>query len=274
MPFLPAHFCTQPEARRRPPACGFILLCKITIQKYKYLYMKYAIMKYLKFDDILGFLSRSGMGVFTVYDVAKLMHKPTGYASLLLSKSRKARRIERGRYYLDGTSAYEVASGIVYPSYVSLAAALQYYELIDQNVVRYSVITTKRHRRLSLENGDYEFITVAKRRFFGYASYGRAYIATPEKLFVDCLYFGIPAFSQVEASFAAALGDNAIDVGRLKRYALRMGSKALINRLGFLLELSGIESDEMLQHTYRSKYVKVRRDTRGKNRKWRVSYDR
>lgn len=231
-------------------------------------------MPYARFDDVLDFLSKSDLNVFTVRDVAKVMRKPSGYVSLLLSKNRKVKRIENGRYYIEGTGMYEIASKIVYPSYVSLSAALQYYELIDQNVIRYSVISVKRHRPIGLEGGEIEFIKVGRERLFGYSYYDSAYLPSLEKLFVDCLYFNSPSFSQTEASFGSALEDRKVDIGLLKHYAIRMKSKALINKVGFLLELHGMGADDLLPYRYTAKQVKVVRDVKGKNKKWGVSYDR
>lgn len=234
-------------------------------------------MAYVGLRSILDRFQLAGMGTFTVRDVAKAMHKSTAYASMVLSTSKRVRRLERGVYYIPGTSPYELASNIVYPSYVSLVAALQYYELIDQNIIRYSVVTTKRHGSVRFEGGEIEFVTTSKERIFGYLFHYNFYIASPEKTFIDCLYFGSPDFPQVESSFASALDDKLLDIKRLKDHATRMRSKSLINKLGFLLELNGVPADDMLEHTYKG-YVRINRDRdrniKGVNRKWRILYDR
>jgi predicted transcriptional regulator of viral defense system len=210
------------------------------------------------------------MNVFTVHDVAKAMHKSVPYASLMLSKNKQVRRLFRGTYYTIDADIYEIVSNIVYPSYVSLSAALQYYSLINQNIIRYSIITTKRHKPLELGRNIVEFITLGKGRVFGYYSKDGAYVATIEKMFVDCLYFGIPPLDQVRESFAEALRDYDVNVARMKEYGLMMKSKSLINKLGFLLEDSGKTADDLLKHTYRSKYVG---SGSNRNKKWMVLYD-
>ena len=73
----------------------------------------------MKLRDAIDGLARSGTHVFTVYDIAKMLGKSTAYASLLLSKSKKAHRIERGKYYIEGVSSYEIASNIVYPTFAT-----------------------------------------------------------------------------------------------------------------------------------------------------------
>ena len=107
-------------------------------------------------------LVQSNKHVFTVYDAAKLMGKTTSYASLVLSKSKKVIRVERGKYFIEGTSKYEVASNLIFPSYISLQAGLQYYGLIDQNILRYSVIALKRHKTIDLQGITIEFIKTSR----------------------------------------------------------------------------------------------------------------
>ena len=134
----------------------------------------------MRFDGVLDALLKSNKRVFTTYDVAKLMGKPPAYASLMLSRSRRAEGIERGKYFLEEANTYEIASNIVFPSYISLQACLQYYGLIDQNIVRYSVIALKRHRTVDIKGNIIEFIKADKRMFFGYMNKANVYVASPE----------------------------------------------------------------------------------------------
>ena len=223
--------------------------------------------------DAIDGLARSGIHVFTVYDIAKMLGKSTAYASLLLSKSKKAHRIERGKYYIEGASRYEISSNVVYPSYVSMHAALQYYGLIDQNVLRYSVITLKKHKPINVSGTMINFIRTKKKAFFGYTSKSNVYIASPEKLFIDCLYFGGIPFAVLKEAMVTAKEDNLIDITTIERYAVMLGSRVLVSKLGFLLELAGINADKLLKHRYRS-YISVpNTGTSGKNKKWGINYD-
>ncbi len=218
-------------------------------------------------------LARSGTHVFTVYDIAKMLGKSTAYASLLLSKSKKVHRIERGKYYIEGASKYEIASNVIYPSYVSMHAALQYYDLLDQNVLRYSVITLKKHKPINVDGTTINFIKTRKKAFFGYTRKSNVYIASPEKLFVDCLYFGGIPFSVMKEAIVMAKEDNLIDITKIERYAVILGSRVLVSKLGFLLELAGINADKLLRYRYRN-YINVpNTGAKGKNRKWRINYD-
>ncbi len=227
----------------------------------------------MKLSDVIDRLARSGIRVFTIYDIAKMLGKSTAYASLLLSKSKKVHRIERGKYYIDGTGKYEIASNIIYPSYISMQAALQYYGWIDQNVLVYTVITLKKHKPINIGGTRTNFIKTKKNAFFGYIRKSGVYIASPEKLFIDCLYFGGIPFSVLQEAVAMAKADNLIDNATLERYAVMLGSKVLVNKLGFLLENAGINADKLLGYRYRSYITVSNSGISGKNKKWRIKYD-
>lgn len=95
---------------------------------------------------------------------------------------------------------YEIASNIIFPSYVSMQAGMQYYGLIDQNIIRFSVITPERHSELRVRGISIEFIHARRSLFFGYERKGNEYIAKAEKLFIDSLYFSkIPEWMVNEA---------------------------------------------------------------------------
>ena len=229
----------------------------------------------MKMSDAIDTLVRLNKPMFSVYDMAKIMGKPTNYTSLVLSKNKKIERIERGKYALAGTDIYKIASNIVFPSYISLQSGLQYYGLIDQNIIKFSVISLKWHKQVTIRDKfKIEFLNIAKDRFFGYINKDGVYIASVEKLFLDCLYFGKLNFELLIESLGTAIQEKLIDVELLNKYALRMKSSVLINKLGFVLEKNGIKSDFLLKYRYKN-YVKVQGfSTTGKDEKWRIIYDR
>ena len=196
-------------------------------------------------QEVLDELALHNKTVFSIYDAARIMNKPTNYVSKLLSNNKKVRRIERGKYYLTdgrGINIYEIASQVVFPSYVSLFAAFQFYSVTEQFVVKYSVVTLKRHRPIIIENNAVEFIKIQKERFFGYKKNGNAYVATIEKAIVDSLYLGSPPFSYIEEAFAESLRRKIINVDLLVDFALRMKTKATPKRVQTLLKSENIYS--------------------------------
>ena len=79
-------------------------------------------MQYNSIQDILIELS-GHKKIFTIKDAAKIMNKPSKYASKLLSSNKYVKRVQRGKYYINNSNQidfYEIASNIVYPSYISL----------------------------------------------------------------------------------------------------------------------------------------------------------
>lgn len=200
-------------------------------------------MAYIKMQDILDEFSRHNKKVFSINDVARIIGKPKTYASKLLSHSRKVGRIERGKYYLrdfDGPDMYEIASQIVFPSYVSMFAAFQYYSITEQDIVRYSVVTIKRHRPVKIGDTVIEFVTFGRDRFFGYKKVGNLYIATVEKAIIDSLYMGSPPLSYVEEAFSAASRMGLVSKDVLMNTASRMRSKVTEKKVLELIGTSGI----------------------------------
>ena len=199
-------------------------------------------------QEVLDELALHNKTVFSIYDAARIMNKPNNYVSKLLSNNKKVRRIERGKYYLTdgrGINIYEIASQVVFPSYVSMFAAFQFYSVTEQFVVKYSVVTLKRHRPITIENNAVEFIKIQKERFFGYKKNGNAYVATIEKAIVDSLYLGSPPFSYIEEAFAESLRRKIINVDLLVDFALRMKTKATAERVQTLLKSENIYSDRL-----------------------------
>ena len=201
-------------------------------------------MIYNRVMDILEELQLHGKTVFTINDASMLMKKPKKYVSKILSSNRKVKRIERGLYFINssrGDNLYEIASQIVFPSYISLFAAFQYYSVTDQVIKKYSVISIKRHREVNLDGNIIEFRTIGREKFFGFNRVQNAYIASIEKAILDSLYLNMPAFSYVKEAFDLAIQNSILDLKRLKDYAERMNSNSINRKLSKLLH----EEDEI-----------------------------
>jgi predicted transcriptional regulator of viral defense system len=229
----------------------------------------------MKTYSLIEQLARHNMKIFRLEDAAKITRKPTAYTSKLLSNNDHVQRIERGVYCITGRErpdVYEIASSIVYPSYVSMFSAFQYYGLTEQGIVKHSVVTIKRHKKLSFEDYTIKFFAIHTSRFFGYKREGSVFIATPEKAIIDALYFNEPYYSYVQDVIDNAIKRKIIDIRKLKDYAVKMRVKSLFNKLGFLLEKNGISSEDLLK--FRNKnIVKLSRNFSKIDKKWMVAYD-
>ena len=215
----------------------------------------------MKTTELLEELKGHGLYVFSIYDAAKLMQKSIAYASLFLSKSKEFVRIEKGKYAIKGTDPFIVASNILYPSYLSLASAMRFYDLIDQNIVKYSVISVKRHADVLFNGSRIEFKYIKMERFFGYTKKDNVYVAEIEKLFIDSVYFGTPDFATVLEALKYAIDSKNIDLKRMQEYVIAFNDKSLINKIGFLGK-------------GRKGYVHISGFGKsGIDRKWLVKYD-
>ena len=191
-----------------------------------------------KVRDVLDELAEHNKSVFTLNDAARIMNKPKKYVSKLLAMSRKVARIERGKYFITtgkNIDFYEIASQIVFPSYISLFAAFEYYGVTDQVITTVSVVSLKRHRPVVLDGHMIEFRSIQKKRFFGYRKTENTYIATIEKAIIDALYFNAPPMSYVRETLSEAINRDIIDVDKLLEFSRRMNSSSLERKVELLL---------------------------------------
>ena len=106
-----------------------------------------------------------------------------------------------------------------------MQAALRYYDLIDQNIIDYSLISVKRHKKLTIGGSKVEFVYTDRRKFFGYVKKGNSYIVSIEKLFIDLPYFSNVKFSDVNEVYKYAYSNKSINISKLEKYALEFGKK-------------------------------------------------
>jgi predicted transcriptional regulator of viral defense system len=194
------------------------------------------------FDLLRG----NNLSVFTSSDLSRLMNtKPADTHNL--TKALRAKdaigSVKRGVFYLKGTNEFLIGSSINWPSYLSFRSALNYYGFTDQMPRTIYFASTGYHKPV----GDFRFVTLSKKRFFGYVGSAGFAIADKEKAIIDSLL--LPRHSggmkQVSTALSEALA--GLNKKRLVDYALRMDSKAVIRRLGFLLEENGARAPRILR---------------------------
>ncbi|MGC8479037.1 MAG: type IV toxin-antitoxin system AbiEi family antitoxin domain-containing protein, partial [Candidatus Micrarchaeia archaeon] len=132
------------------------------------------------------------------------------------------------------------------PSYMTMASALYYHSVVDQMPNRIIVFNAKISSRMDVKvrDGLYD-ITLVKTlpdKIFGFererSGNGFAYVALPEKAVIDAMY--IPEYCP-KTYIDDALASKKLDIGLLGKYALRMGSKALLKRLGAAMSRNGLK---------------------------------
>lgn len=178
--------------------------------------------------------------VFTVKDIANVLDKSRDYAYLVAYRLKKAGtiyEIEKGKYTLE-EDPFVVASWIVWPSYISGWAALNYYKLTEQLPFTIHVVTTRKRKRktVSYAGAKIEFIKIKKSVFSGFQRViyqnKEIFIADKEKAIVDALATKKMSFS--EAADLIKNNRRKLNKGKLLSYAKKW--RGLIKKLKEMLK--------------------------------------
>ena len=225
--------------------------------------------------QLLTTLSGRGQDIFGVRDAERVLHKPnTAVRKLLygLTKRNWLQRIEKGKYLIVPLSAgteghyaeneLVVAAHLIAPYYISYWTALSHYGLTEQPARTVYLATTQRRHSLTLHGVTYRFITLTRRKFFGHT---RVWIgdkavemADRTKVIVDGLDHPELCGGIVEVAKGLWHRRDEMDWKQLETYAGRMGNRAVLKRLGYLLQvfdLGPVSLRERLQKKLSQGYV-------------------
>ncbi|MFH1511559.1 MAG: hypothetical protein ABIF10_07765 [Candidatus Woesearchaeota archaeon] len=185
---------------------------------------------------VIKALEENSLEVFTTRDIrllAGLSQVQTYNIIKLLKKHGHIRLVKNGLYYRTGTDEMVVAARAVYPSYISFLSALNYYGYSDQTSGKLTIATTTKQ-----SHKDYICVHISRSRFFGYTHINNIVIAEREKALIDSLY--MPKYSggikEIIKCFRAA----KIGKRKIYEYATKMQSRAVMRRLGFVMEHVGM----------------------------------
>jgi predicted transcriptional regulator of viral defense system len=161
-------------------------------------------------------------------------------------------QIEKGKYLILPLESgedrrwsedpYLVADFLVHPAAISYWSAIRHWGWTEQIPRTVYVQTTRRksRKRRLIFGVEYEFVTVAGRKFFGLTTEWRGgkaiQITDREKTLVDCADDVERAGTIEELVKAVRRGSKEISWEKLDRYAQRFPNRAVLKRLGFLLE--------------------------------------
>lgn len=133
--------------------------------------------------------------VFSIREISAVLGKSRPYASLAAFRLKKAGllyEIEKGKYTLE-QDPFLIASWVVWPSYISGWAALNYHKLTEQLPFAIQVTTTRQRKNQALlfHGAKLDFVRVKKSAFYGYKRVAYAqnqiFVAEAEKAIVDAL---------------------------------------------------------------------------------------
>lgn len=212
---------------------------------------------------LLSKLSEEGIEIFTANDAAKALNKSHAECRKIISnlKAKKwVEKIEAGKYLIIPLSAgvkpryteheFVIGSKLAEPYYIAYWSALNYHHLTEQIPFSVFVATTKRKSRRKILDIDYIFVTLSKRKFFGYISANIAgknvYISDREKTVADCLDH--PEYCGDITEAAKALKGRDISYEKIVSYAMRMGNATMLKRFGYLSEAMRLKLDDGLKN--------------------------
>ena len=207
---------------------------------------------------LLSSLSEKGKAIFRIEDVVNELMCSYKYAKVLannLTKKKWVIALRRGVYLIVPLSAgvraryteheFVIASHLVSPYYIAYWSALNFYGFTEQTPFTVFVATTRRTKSREILNTRYNFVTLSKRKFFGFeptaVSTYNVNISDREKTMADALDHpeycgGIP-----EVAKSLWNAGEKVSMEKIANYAERMGNTAIVKRLGYLVESLNID---------------------------------
>ncbi|MBN1157309.1 hypothetical protein JXA85_06820 [Candidatus Woesearchaeota archaeon] len=179
-------------------------------------------------------LRKNNLTIFKTNDLRLLMgFNAVKTYNLIKTLKKKAAIITKkaGTYALRGTNELAIGSYLNWPSYLSFWSALNYYGFSDQ-LPKTIFYATTRYRK---KTGNFKYVTLSRRRFFGYVRAGDIIIAEKEKAVVDSLLFPKYAGGLRELTESVRNSIDRLDRKKLIEYCKRIKNKAAMERLEMIL---------------------------------------
>lgn len=133
--------------------------------------------------------------------------------------------------------------------YIGYYSALQIHGLITQPSLKEQIVVSKQIRpsEIKIKNIPFQFIYHNEKHFFGAKkfwidNFNKVLCSDLEKTFIDCLFKPNYAGGIVEVARAIYISKDKIKFDILLDYAKKFNSQAVIKRLGFLLEILGMNN--------------------------------
>jgi len=187
-------------------------------------------------------------------DVQYALDCTLDYAYFLLHKLERKRwleRIDTGLYQfipagygyperIPPVNAFIIGAAFVEPYYFSYYTSNSHYGFTTQMPFTLFIATTKKKPDVEWSGNTFKFVTLSKRKFFGYRHEkvfdAEVNMADPEKSIIDS--FDKPRYAGGIEQLVRIIwrGLPKVNMEKLVEYALRMNSHALVQRLGFIID--------------------------------------
>ncbi|MFP3984590.1 MAG: hypothetical protein ACLFU9_01015 [Candidatus Bathyarchaeia archaeon] len=198
--------------------------------------------------------------IIRAIDVKNALHCSPHYAYFLLHKLERKKwleRIDTGVYQfvpaaygypekIPPANSFIVGAALVEPYYFSYYTSNSHYGFTTQMPFTLFIATTKKKPNVEWQSVTFKFVTLSKRKFFGYRPERvfdvEVHMAEPEKSLVDSFDKLHYAGGVEQLARITWRGLARVDQGKLVDYAIRMKSYALVQRLGFIIDFLARES--------------------------------
>jgi predicted transcriptional regulator of viral defense system len=162
---------------------------------------------------------------------------------------------EHGPENLGESNALALAAAVVEPSYVGWWAAAAFHGFTTQRPSAVTVAALKPSPPRTVEGTEVRFVALTSRKFFGYEAYnlfGRnVNLSTPQKTVADCADRPALAGGPAELTRIVFGASTEVEPEEVVDDATVMGSTALLQRLGFVMDLVGWRYPEGLRRRLR-----------------------
>jgi predicted transcriptional regulator of viral defense system len=209
---------------------------------------------------LLFTLENKGKTVFSMKDAKEILGTSDSSVWNVIYRlkiKRRIEKIEKGKYLLIPAKAgYEglwsevpflILPNILSDYYVGFYSALNYWGMTEQVPSVVFVATTKRKRNLEYGPTTFKFVTLSKKKFFGFVdgevAGAKFRVSSKEKTVLDCLMYPKYCGGLDEAVKGIWESKDELDFGRLLEFVKKLGVSVVTRRLGYLLELLNIEKE-------------------------------
>jgi len=205
---------------------------------------------------LISSLARENRKIFTVENAKMMIGEDAKKTMYNLVRKKWVLKLKRGLYAIvpleigaRGADSFAVhnfviGSKLVEPCYIGYWSALNYYGFSDQIPITTFIATTHAKKSVEVLQTTYLFVQVRNSKFFGTTGIEidgeKIRISDKHKTIADCLDHPEHAGGIDEIARSIFFSKDEIDFRKVKSYALKMGNLAILKRLGYLLEASGL----------------------------------
>ncbi len=182
---------------------------------------------------------------------------------------------DRGREGVGDTHPLTVGAILVEPYFFSYGTACTQHGLTEQVFAEVYVACTERRKPETIRGKRYVFIRLQEARFFGYEETvvldEPVRMATRERALLDAIDRPRYAGGLSEVSRMVGRASTGLSWKRLLDFAGRWGESAIVQRLGYFLDLHGVESPPEVREALLGLVRPTNKVILGSRRRWGTS---